>query len=362
MSTAVTITMGGTAKPASVLAASTPSALGSTTLPQVALSYTWTIANASALAQKAKQDFTLKSPTFTVLLPLQTKETEWSLLVEKKSGENGTTVHLSKEENTNSTSKVLISDCTFSFPLSDCCLERETLRREEITLGQEQNCAKQAFRNTDIKNCLQEDDTLTIQVKANLLCITDPKETVDCVSPTPLDDIRSEMHSLYKDEVFTDATLKCKSKEFKVHRAVLASQSPVFKKMFEADMKEKKSRVVKIDFAPSVLSDLVTYLYTGTAPNVGKLARELLNAAKKYELPRLVAMCESELEEKIKVESVVDTLLLADRHSAVNLKRACLDFICLNSGDVYETSKWQDLKKNPQHHAALLFDVMEHRL
>ena len=50
----------------------------------------------------------------------------------------------------------------------------------------------------------------------------------------PLDD---EMHSLYKDEVLSDAIVRCEGKDFKVHRAVLVSQSPVFEKMFEVGEK-----------------------------------------------------------------------------------------------------------------------------
>ena len=346
----------------------TPSVLGSTTLPKVVLSYRWTIDTASTLVQEVQQCLTLRSPTFAVLLPLMNapkEKTTWSLLAQNS---NSTTISLCQGGTASSdkySSKVLVSECTFSFldPESGSEMYSAVASTKEHALGggSMQECVRETLGRDNIKACLFN-DTLTVQVKANLFCVTDSSRTALHALRVPMDSIRSEMHSLYRDEVFTDVTLKCKSEEFKVHRAVLASQSPVFRKMFEVDMKEKKCGVVMIDdFDPPVLSDLVTYLYTGAAPNVGKLARELLNAANKYELPRLFAMCESELEKKIEVESVVDTLLLADRHSAVNLKRACLDFIYQHSADVYMTSKWKDLKDNLDQHAALIIEVMEYR-
>ena len=53
------------------------------------------------------------------------------------------------------------------------------------------------------------------------------------------------------------------------NKIILASQSPVFKKMFEIDMKERRSGVIEVpDNTPAVMSDLLAYLYTGTAPHV----------------------------------------------------------------------------------------------
>lgn len=348
---------------------STPSALGSTTLPKVVLSYRWVIDNASVLAQETKEAFTLRSPVFQVVLPLRNapkEELSWTLLAKKNLYHSPTSIYLCQgyeESSYSNKSKVLISDCTFSLLNPENCEEKHHAlapTKEWELCESQQNCVEQSFENDLVKECLL-DGTLTVQVKANLLCITDPNETVDRAHNIPMDNIRSEMHSLYKDEVFTDATLKCKSKEFKVHRAVLASQSPVFKKIFEVDMKEKGSGVVKMDFTPAVISDLVTYLYASTAPNVSTLAKELLNAANKYELPRLFTMCENELKMEIKVANVVDTLLLADKHSAVDLKKACFNFIRLHSVQVHNTSKWKSLKDNLDQHAALLLEAMEYR-
>ena len=90
------------------------------------------------------------------------------------------------------------------------------------------------------------------------------------------------MISLLEDKLFTDMTIKCGDEEFKVHKAVLASQSPVFRKMFVSDMKEKWTSLIEIsDTNSAVITDMVAYLYTGTAPNIHTLAKDLLAVADK---------------------------------------------------------------------------------
>lgn len=205
------------------------------------------------------------------------------------------------------------------------------------------------------------DRRLIIEVEATLLCVDDPIESLDTVRKVPLDNIRAEMHSLYKNKVFTDAVIRCENKEFKVHRAILA-QSPVFKTMFEVDMKEKRDGVVNItDITPAVMSDLLSFFYTGTAPNVKKLARELLNAAQKYELHRLRAICENVLKIKICAVNVVDMIILADLYDAASLRHACLKFIHHNSAEVQKTARWKDLKADLNQYGALLIEILEYK-
>ncbi len=93
------------------------------------------------------------------------------------------------------------------------------------------------------------------------------------------------MRSMLEDDVFSDAVVKVGSKSFRVHRAILACQSEVFKRMFLADMKEKKEGVVVIfDIDPDVMSDFLSFIYTGSAPNIKKKAKDLLFAADKYNM------------------------------------------------------------------------------
>ena len=186
-----------------------------------------------------------------------------------------------------------------------------------------------------------------IEVHADLYCISAPHETVNKVVEVPMDDIHQELHSLYKNEVLADTVFKCEDQEFKAHKAILASQSPVFKKMFEVDMKEKETGIVRIsEVAPAVVSEMVSYFYTGEAPHLNKHAKDLLNVANMYELKRLFTMCENKLIEKIKLDNVLDFLGHAELHNASELKNACLQAIKANSVQIFESSAWTELKSN----------------
>ena len=345
---------------------------GKTSLPKQSLSYRWVINDANMFLWGDKKR-ELNSSAFSASLPLSGVKSSWSLLFRKERKatnlvwlEYSTYICLYQEEVSPGLSKdesrILFSGCTFSLLNPETCGEKYSITapNEEHTLGESQRkCVEQVIDYDKVKECIF-DGTLTIQVTASLLCVSCSEEAVDHTCAVPMDKIRNEMHSLYKEEVLTDAAIKCGGKEFKVHKAVLGSQSPVFKAMLQADMKEKQSSVIDTpDITPAVMSDLVTYLYTGAAPNVGKLAEDLLNAADKYGLSRLFTMCENELMMKIKVANVVDTLLLADLHNATNLKEACLEFMRKHSADVHETNRWKYLKDNLDQYATLILEALK---
>ena len=218
-----------------------------------------------------------------------------------------------------------------------------------------------AFEDSKLNEFLFN-DTLTIQVSATLLCISDPTETtlrVGCDVPA---NVRGDtMLDLYRDKAFADASIKCRDQVFKVHKAILASQSPVFRKMFEVDMKEKRSGVIEIsdpDVSPEVVSDLVTYLYTANAPGIRTQAKELLKVAHLYEISRLLRMCEDELQKSITAGNVCNLLLLAELHAAQDLKTKCMEFIHLNSRSMRKTQGWQEIKDKAP---GLLCEVLEYQ-
>ena len=131
--------------------------------------------------------------------------------------------------------------------------------------------------------------------------------------------------------------------------------------MFQVNMKEKNSGIVEIsDTQPAVMSDVLVFLYTGEVPHIKTLARELFNAASKYELSCLLVMCENELKMNIKVFNVIDKLMLADLHQAENLKKACLNFIKQNATQVYKTEGWKTLKSNLEKWNELFFEIVEY--
>lgn len=109
------------------------------------------------------------------------------------------------------------------------------------------------------------------------------------------------------------------------------------------------------DVDPDVFREMMVFIYTGKAPNLEKMADNLLAAADKvrgleeishvllvsvpvidlrsvcfsvqYALERLKVLCEEALCNSLSVENVADILILADLHSAEQLKAQAIDFI-----------------------------------
>ena len=205
--------------------------------------------------------------------------------------------------------------------------------------------------------------TLVIQVDATIICLTDCTESIH-ERPQPLEDnVLAGVKSLLTNTHFADVTIKCPNAEFKAHKAILASQSPVFKKMLESDMKEQRTNVIEIsDVDQAVISDMLAYFYTGSAPHIDTLDKELLDVADKYELSQLFAMCENHLKSwsEMNVTNVIELLILADMHHASYLKEACLNYIYHNSAAVHSTSQWKELKNSA--HVSLLVESLEYTL
>ena len=271
--------------------------IGCSSLPKVALSYKWIISDAKVLLKNCEGGLT--SPEFSI--PLQSESTVWKLLISRLSwpqnrglqgglqlratlslaplavpskptaqpayelslcqgdgkptqipiGAGGLRLCSLSPEGSHQY-VVLISDCVFSILNSETGKQLHSIKpRQEnskfsIDKSFKQCVTAKLFEDSELSKYLFN-DTLTIQVSATLLCTSNPTKTMLRVGcDVPPDNIRGDMLNLYRDKVFVDASIKCGDKVFKVHKAILASQSPVFRKMFEVDMKEKRSGVIEI--------------------------------------------------------------------------------------------------------------------
>ncbi len=98
--------------------------------------------------------------------------------------------------------------------------------------------------------------------------------------------------------------------------------------MFEHKMLEnERSRVEIEDIDADIMLEILCFIYTGKTQNMDKLADALLPAADKYCLERLKVQCEETLCTTIDKDNVADTLILADLHSATQLRQQAIDFI-----------------------------------
>ena len=209
---------------------------------------------------------------------------------------------------------------------------------EEVVLG---NITKD-----DIVNRVQSDGQLSIKFELQVHT-GDKVYTRDstCMYHYLVPPYNPQLGSALREGLFADFTLAVGDKELKAHKVVLAARSPVFKKMIESPMQENRENRVEItDFDPKVVQELLTYIYTGEAPNLKEMPQDLLKIAEKYDLQHLKIMCGEVLYHSLNVSNVVDTLLLADLHSIRQLKSACLSFAAAHFSEVTKTTGWDTLK------------------
>ncbi|RNA33106.1 roadkill isoform X4 [Brachionus plicatilis] len=140
---------------------------------------------------------------------------------------------------------------------------------------------------------------------------------------------------------------------------ILLARSVVFAAMFEHQMLEGKSNRVTIEDVDSdVMTEVLRFIYTDKANGIDKMADLLLAASDKYALERLKALCEESLSNNLDTENAADTLVLADMHSANQLKTQAIDFINTHASDVIETHGWKNMTKCYPHLVAETFKAL----
>ena len=109
--------------------------------------------------------------------------------------------------------------------------------------------------------------------------------------------LSEDLAKLLEDPETSDLTLKCGSKIFKVHKAILGTRCNVFKAMFGCGMKEMvEGEAVIKDVDEKSLEEVLHYLYTGKLSGKEFDLKSLINAALKYQLDPLMDL----LTEKIR--------------------------------------------------------------
>ncbi|GBN41769.1 Protein roadkill [Araneus ventricosus] len=143
----------------------------------------------------------------------------------------------------------------------------------------------------------------------------------------------------------SDVVLTVGAVNFPAHKVVLAARSPVFARMFENDMIEKKSGIVDIkDIDIAILNMMLTYMYSAKVETLNyDSAVKLYTAADRYEVIALKEHCSSFLKLDLSASNACDILILADMHGDMDLKNYTKDFICAHADVILEMPEWNRL-------------------
>uniref|UniRef100_A0A0A8XX45 BTB domain-containing protein n=1 Tax=Arundo donax TaxID=35708 RepID=A0A0A8XX45_ARUDO len=173
----------------------------------------------------------------------------------------------------------------------------------------------------------------------------------------PPSDITEHLGKLMKGKVGADVTFSVGGETFTAHTVMLAARSPVFKAQFYGQMSETYTHLVTIkNIQPAVFGALLHFVYTDSLPDMDDLEKDdyiemiqqLLVAADRYAMDRLMLICQSIIRKNLNVETVATTLALADRHNCDRLKAACAEFIISSNelGTVVASQGYANLKRS----------------
>ncbi|GFY55609.1 TD and POZ domain-containing protein 3 [Trichonephila inaurata madagascariensis] len=166
------------------------------------------------------------------------------------------------------------------------------------------------------------------------------------------------LESLYKENLLCDTKLKTKTRTFPTHQNILSARSPVFKAMFNNDMKEKNSEYVYIeDLDDDTVQRMLLYIYTATVPDLQwDTACDLYTAADKYEILSLKSKCSSFLKDNLSQGNACNLLIFADEHQDQDLISLIQDYILIHRG-IFNTKEWELFMKTNLQLAANLMHL-----
>ena len=140
---------------------------------------------------------------------------------------------------------------------------------------------------------------------------------------------------ILEDDATADFTIRCATKEFRVHKTILCARSPVFRASILTPMQEAtKGEIFVEDIGEKTLAIILNFIYTGELelgenPDILDLAW----AGTKYLLSGFMELLTLRLQmrkEEFPGEMIADLLIAAHRHGAENLRELAMDKIRAN--------------------------------
>ena len=160
----------------------------------------------------------------------------------------------------------------------------------------------------------------------------------------------------------SDIQIKCGDKTFEAHQVILSTWSPVFRGMFQADMKEKETKTVEIqDLEPDIMLEMLKFIYIGRCginnknPDIVNVMG-LLEAADRYQVDILKEKCEEVMISILDPTNCLRILDCADMFGAQDLKTRAMELVVSNMKTLLGSDEWKECAKKRPH---LFVDISE---
>lgn len=152
------------------------------------------------------------------------------------------------------------------------------------------------------------------------------------------------MENFFKSQENVDAVIKVGNVEFPVHLTMLQARAPELAVMMN-DKSEAKTLEIS-DTSPSILGDILFYIYTGKIKNLTSCSViPMLAAAKKFSLLELKDICLKFLHTNLSEENIFEAAVLSHECVDLFLREEVEQYIVKNVATILHSDRWNEFCK-----------------
>ncbi|XP_026577875.1 kelch-like protein 20 [Pseudonaja textilis] len=156
------------------------------------------------------------------------------------------------------------------------------------------------------------------------------------LKPRPLG-LKEGLTEMYQGELLCDVTLVADGQRFPCHRALLAAVSPYFRDVFVQGGKDLEGSEVQLEnVPPSLLQNILKYIYTEELALTSELAPSLFTGASQLQILPLETVCCRFLVTHLSVQNCFEMYSLAQVHHSQPLLHAVLQVLIRNFDRTFE--------------------------
>jgi antitoxin component of MazEF toxin-antitoxin module len=148
--------------------------------------------------------------------------------------------------------------------------------------------------------------------------------------------VAEKLKEMWENDSSNKFEIKCGQDEVvvKAIKPFLSASSPVFKAMFETEMKESFENCVIIkEFEPKIVEKMIEFCQTNTINEIENEEENLFKIAHKYQISDLMNFAVEKMAENISTENIQSRLQLATLYDLKAFKKWYMQFALCNNID-----------------------------